>query len=162
MAILADFALTWLPAPTLPLSPKLASGSNALARFLQNCPDNAFQMATGARPAHPPARPPSRPPASRAAPLALPQGCAIPARFPRLAPSPTPPTQSTRAATRKFTVVQRFAAILRNGAKLFAVGTGASFIGTGITNGIIAVRQKLEPATPKQTEDMNLARSCGR
>lgn len=48
MAILADFALTWLPAPTLPLTPRLATSSNALARFLQNCPDNAFQMATGA------------------------------------------------------------------------------------------------------------------
>lgn len=63
------------------------------------------------------------------------------------------------AATRKFTVLQRITAILRNGAKLFAVGTGASFIGTGTTNAIIAVREATGPKQPKQTEDMNVART---
>ena len=50
MALIADFMLTWLPAPTLPLSPKLAASSSGLTRFLAGCPDNAFQIATAARP----------------------------------------------------------------------------------------------------------------
>ena len=104
----ADFMLTWLPAPTLPLSPKLAaSSSSALARFLQGCPDNAFQVATAARP---------------------------------------------------FTTLQRAAAVARNGAKLFAVGTGASFVGTGVTNGIIAARKALDPSYSQKGEDMEIVR----
>ena len=108
MAIIADFMLTWLPAPTLPLSPKLAVGSaSALKRFLAGCPDNAFQMATAAR---------------------------------------------------SFTVAQRGAAVLRNGAKLFVVGTGASLIGTGFTNGIIAARKALDPNYVQKGEDMDIVR----
>ena len=108
MAIIADFMLTWLPAPTLPLSPKLAAGSSsALARFLAGCPDNAFQMATAAR---------------------------------------------------TFTLAQRGAAVLRNGAKLFVVGTGASMIGTGVTNGIIAARKALDPNYSQKGEDMDIVR----
>ena len=108
MAIIADFMLTWLPAPTLPLSPKLAVGSSsALARFLAGCPDNAFQIATAAR---------------------------------------------------SFSLAQRGAAVLRNGAKLFVVGTGASFIGTGITNGIIAARKALDPSYSQKGEDMDIVR----
>ena len=108
MAIIADFMLTWLPAPTLPLSPKLSVGSSsALARFLAGCPDNAFQIATAAR---------------------------------------------------SFTLAQRGAAVLRNGAKLFVVGSGASFIGTGITNGIIAARKAMDPSYSQKGEDMDIVR----
>eukprot|EP00195_Chlamydomonas_chlamydogama_P009501 CAMPEP_0202893172 /NCGR_PEP_ID=MMETSP1392-20130828/2802_1 /ASSEMBLY_ACC=CAM_ASM_000868 /TAXON_ID=225041 /ORGANISM="Chlamydomonas chlamydogama, Strain SAG 11-48b" /LENGTH=369 /DNA_ID=CAMNT_0049577409 /DNA_START=196 /DNA_END=1306 /DNA_ORIENTATION=- len=42
MAIIADFMLTWLPAPTLSFQPKVKS-SNALLNFFARCPDNAFQ-----------------------------------------------------------------------------------------------------------------------
>ncbi len=107
MAIIADFMLTWLPAPTLPLRPKLATSASAAARFWAGVPDNAFQIATAARP---------------------------------------------------FTAVQRLAAVARNGAKLFCVGTAASFIGTGTTNGIIAVRKALDPSYTQKGEDMDLVR----
>jgi hypothetical protein len=108
MALIADFMLTWLPAPTLRLAPTLAAGSSsALARFLAGCPDNAFQMATAAR---------------------------------------------------TFTLAQRGAAVLRNGAKLFVVGTGASLIGTGMTNGIIAARKALDPNYSQKGEDMDIVR----
>jgi hypothetical protein len=107
MAIIADFMLTWLPAPTLPLSPRLAASSSGLARFLQGCPDNAFQIATAAR---------------------------------------------------SFSPLQRAAAVARNGAKLFAVGTGASCIGTGVTNGIIAARKAFDPSYAQKGEDMDIVR----
>lgn len=42
MAIIADFMLTWIPAPTLSYAPRKAT-SNALLRFFASCPDNAFQ-----------------------------------------------------------------------------------------------------------------------
>ncbi|KXZ56878.1 hypothetical protein GPECTOR_1g792 [Gonium pectorale] len=42
MAIIADFMLTWLPAPTLSYRPRPVS-SNAVANFFARCPDNAFQ-----------------------------------------------------------------------------------------------------------------------
>jgi hypothetical protein len=44
MAIVADFMLVWLPAPTVSLRPPLAVNSGAIAKFFYNCPDNAFQV----------------------------------------------------------------------------------------------------------------------
>lgn len=43
MAIIADFMLTWLPAPTLSYAARSAKGGNAIGSFFANCPDNAFQ-----------------------------------------------------------------------------------------------------------------------
>lgn len=43
MAIIADFMLTWLPAPTLSYAPQAAKSSSALLSFFAGCPDNAFQ-----------------------------------------------------------------------------------------------------------------------
>lgn len=107
MALFADFMLTWLPAPTLPLSAGLPKAASAFQKFWQACPDNAFQIAT---------------------------------------------------VSRNFSLLQRGGAIVRNGAKLFVVGTGASFIGTGCTNGLVAVRRAMNPDMPKQTEDMDLVK----
>lgn len=45
MAIIADFMLVYLPAPTVSLRPALASGAGSIAKFFHNCPDNAFQVA---------------------------------------------------------------------------------------------------------------------
>ncbi|CAM6112647.1 unnamed protein product [Calypogeia fissa] len=45
MALVADFMLVWLPAPTVSLQPALAKNANALLRYFANCPDNAFQVA---------------------------------------------------------------------------------------------------------------------
>lgn len=44
MALIADFMLVWLPAPTVSLRPKLTAGAGGLAKFFYNCPDNAFQV----------------------------------------------------------------------------------------------------------------------
>ena len=44
MALIADFMLVWLPAPTVALRPGVASNASAVARFFYNCPDNAFQV----------------------------------------------------------------------------------------------------------------------
>ena len=45
MAIIADFMLVWLPAPTMSFATATAckTPQNALARFFSCCPDNAFQ-----------------------------------------------------------------------------------------------------------------------
>lgn len=43
MAIIADFMLTWIPAPTLSFAPRTKASSNALMNFFASCPDNAFQ-----------------------------------------------------------------------------------------------------------------------
>jgi hypothetical protein len=53
MAIIADFCLVWLPAPTLRLGDAKSAGKFLNSRrvaafntFLSTCPDNAFQVAT--------------------------------------------------------------------------------------------------------------------
>jgi hypothetical protein len=45
MAIIADFMLVWLPAPTMSFSSAASckTSPNLLSRFLACCPDNAFQ-----------------------------------------------------------------------------------------------------------------------
>ena len=43
MALVADFMLVWLPAPTLSFAPKAAAKRNAVSAFLASCPENAFQ-----------------------------------------------------------------------------------------------------------------------
>ncbi|KAI6675912.1 hypothetical protein NL676_036708 [Syzygium grande] len=86
MAIIADFMLVWLPAPTVSLRPPLAPlavNAGALSTFFYGCPDNAFQVTL---------------------------------------------------AGSSYSLLQRIGAILRNGAKLFVVGTGASLIGTVSSN----------------------------
>ncbi|GER40793.1 hypothetical protein STAS_17480 [Striga asiatica] len=45
MAIIADFMLVYLPAPTVALRPPLALNAGRLAKYFYSCPDNAFQIA---------------------------------------------------------------------------------------------------------------------
>nr|XP_016450262.1 PREDICTED: protein RETICULATA-RELATED 4, chloroplastic-like [Nicotiana tabacum] len=45
MAVIADFMLVYLPAPTVSLRPRMAGDAGRIAKFFYNCPDNAFQMA---------------------------------------------------------------------------------------------------------------------
>nr|CAD1829611.1 unnamed protein product [Ananas comosus var. bracteatus] len=85
MAIIADFMLVWLPAPTVSLKPPLALSAGPIAKFFYSCPDNAFQ---------------------------------------------------------------------RNGSKLFVVGTGASLIGTGITNVLINIRKAFDKDFASEAEDV--------
>ncbi|KAG8068960.1 hypothetical protein GUJ93_ZPchr0005g14706 [Zizania palustris] len=103
MAIVADFMLVWLPAPTVSLQPPLAMNAGSIAKFFYNCPDNAFQVAL---------------------------------------------------AGTSYTLLQRIGAIVRNGAKLFAVGTSASLIGTGVTNALIKARKAVSKDFEGESEDI--------
>lgn len=96
MAIIADFMLVWLPAPTYSAKGGAAvAGFNPLGKLFAGCPDNAFQK--------------------------VPPGYA------------------------PFSFGQRVGAVVRNGAKLFAVGCCASLLGVGITNTLTAAREMLDP-----------------
>lgn len=44
MAIIADFMLVWLPAPTVSLRAPLVVNAGRVAKFFYGCPDNAFQV----------------------------------------------------------------------------------------------------------------------
>ncbi|KAM0954167.1 hypothetical protein DsansV1_C01g0008101 [Dioscorea sansibarensis] len=101
MAIIADFMLVWLPAPTVPLKPPLAFSAGPISKFFYGCPDNAFQVAL---------------------------------------------------AGTSYSFLQRFGAIVQNGAKLFIVGTSASLIGTGITNVLINARKALDKDFAEEAE----------
>ncbi|KAL6620175.1 hypothetical protein ACP70R_035314 [Stipagrostis hirtigluma subsp. patula] len=103
MAIVADFMLVWLPAPTVSLQPPLAGNAGSIAKFFYNCPDNAFQVAL---------------------------------------------------AGTSYSLLQRVGAIVRNGAKLFAVGTSASLIGTAVTNALIKARQAVSKDSAGEVEDV--------
>ncbi|XP_062115543.1 protein RETICULATA-RELATED 4, chloroplastic-like [Humulus lupulus] len=103
MAIIADFMLVWLPAPTVSLRSPLAVSAGTLAKFFHGCPENAFQVAL---------------------------------------------------AGTSFSFLQRIGAIVRNGAKLFAVGTGASLVGTGVTNALINVRKAVDKSFAGEAEDV--------
>lgn len=46
MAIVADFMLVYLPAPTVSLQKPLAVSAGAIAKFFHGCPENAFQVGT--------------------------------------------------------------------------------------------------------------------
>eukprot|EP00475_Leptophrys_vorax_P033853 TRINITY_DN53881_c0_g1_i1.p1 TRINITY_DN53881_c0_g1~~TRINITY_DN53881_c0_g1_i1.p1 ORF type:complete len:444 (-),score=23.82 TRINITY_DN53881_c0_g1_i1:581-1912(-) len=45
MALIADFMLVWLPAPTVALRAPAAANASRVAAFFAGCPDNAFQVA---------------------------------------------------------------------------------------------------------------------
>lgn len=103
MALVADFLLVWLPAPTISLRPPLTISVGPVARFFYGCPDNAFQVAV---------------------------------------------------AGTKYSFLQRAGALARNGAKLFAVGTTSSVIGTGVTNLLINVRKTVDKSFSAEAEDI--------
>ncbi|XP_042379612.1 protein RETICULATA-RELATED 4, chloroplastic-like [Zingiber officinale] len=103
MAIVADFMLVWLPAPTVSLRAPLLLNTGPIAKFFYSCPDNAFQIAL---------------------------------------------------AGTSYSFLQRAGAILRNGSKLFVVGTGASLIGTGVTNALIKARQAIDKDVEIEAEDV--------
>ncbi|KAL1552959.1 Protein RETICULATA-RELATED 4, chloroplastic [Salvia divinorum] len=103
MAIIADFMLVYLPAPTVSLRPPISLNAGRLAKFLHGCPDNAFQ-------------------------LALPGS--------------------------SFSLLQRIGAIVRNGAKLFAVGTTSSLVGTVVTNAFINARKAVDQSAGDELENV--------
>ncbi|KAJ0792664.1 hypothetical protein HanOQP8_Chr01g0020541 [Helianthus annuus] len=105
MALIADFMLVWLPAPTVSLRAPVAVSAGRVAKFFAGCPDNAFQVAL---------------------------------------------------AGTSYSLLQRIGAIARNGAKLFGVGTGASLIGTGITNLLINARKAVDKTFAAEADEEDI------
>ncbi|XP_078435880.1 protein RETICULATA-RELATED 4, chloroplastic-like [Wolffia australiana] len=103
MAIIADFMLVWLPAPTVSLRAPLPVAAGAITKFFYSCPDNAFQIAL---------------------------------------------------AGTSYSLLQRVGAIVRNGAKLFIVGTGASLVGTGAINVLNSARGALDKEFAEAAGDL--------
>ncbi|KAL5538567.1 hypothetical protein UlMin_043683 [Ulmus minor] len=103
MAIIADFMLVYLPAPTVSLRPALGMNAGQLAKFFHNCPDNAFQVALSGT---------------------------------------------------SYTLLQRMGAIVRNGSKLFAVGTVSSLVGTAVTNALINARKAVDKTAAEEVENV--------
>ncbi|KAL2329221.1 hypothetical protein Fmac_022648 [Flemingia macrophylla] len=103
MAIIADFMLVYLPAPTVALRPPLALNAGPIAKFFHGCPDNAFQVALSGA---------------------------------------------------SYSFLQRFGAIARNGAKLFAVGTASSLVGTAMTNALINAKKAVNKTSDGEIENV--------
>ncbi|XP_057797924.1 protein RETICULATA-RELATED 4, chloroplastic-like [Salvia miltiorrhiza] len=103
MAIIADFMLVYLPAPTVSLRPPLALNAGRIAKFFYSCPANAFQ-------------------------IALPGS--------------------------SFSLMQRIGGVVRNGAKLFAVGTTSSLVGTVVTNALINARKAVKDSDRDDVENV--------
>ncbi|KAL9248359.1 hypothetical protein vseg_021690 [Gypsophila vaccaria] len=103
MAVIADFMLVYLPAPTITFRQPLALTAGPIAKFFHSCPDNAFQIALGGA---------------------------------------------------SYSFMQRFGAIVRNGAKLFAVGTTSSLVGTSITNAVINARKAVDKSAAEEVENV--------
>ncbi|GLU19326.1 hypothetical protein SLE2022_355820 [Rubroshorea leprosula] len=103
MAIIADFMLVYLPAPTVSLRPPIAVSAGPISKFFYSCPDNAFQIAL-------------------------------------------PGTS--------YSFLQRLGAIVRNGAKLFAVGTTSSLVGTAVTNALINARKAVDKSSAAEVENV--------
>ncbi|KAK6928792.1 Protein RETICULATA-related, partial [Dillenia turbinata] len=127
MAIIADFKLVWLPASTVSLHPLLAISAGPLAKFFYGCPDNAFQVT--AFMCH-----------------RISRKCAIVVC--------TSSFVLVALAGTSYSFLQRVGAIVRNGAKLFVVGTSASLIGTGITNLLINARKAIDRTFAGEAEDV--------
>ncbi|KAJ8426386.1 hypothetical protein Cgig2_000581 [Carnegiea gigantea] len=103
MAVIADFMLVYLPAPTVALRPPLAVNAGPVAKFFHGCPDNAFQIPLGGA---------------------------------------------------SYSLIQRIGAIVRNGTKLFVVGTTASLVGTAITNIAINAKKVVDKSAADDVENV--------
>ncbi|WCJ36874.1 hypothetical protein M5689_018046 [Euphorbia peplus] len=103
MAVIADFMLVYLPAPTVPLRAALGGGAGPIAKYFYSCPDNAFQIAIGGA---------------------------------------------------SYSLLQRIGAIVRNGAKLLAVGTASSLVGTAVTNALINARKSVDKTSAGEVENV--------
>uniref|UniRef100_A0ACD5XBW6 Uncharacterized protein n=1 Tax=Avena sativa TaxID=4498 RepID=A0ACD5XBW6_AVESA len=57
-------------------------------------------------------------------------------------------------AGRSFSLLQRLGAIVRNGAKLFVVGTSASLIGTGVTSALLRARKAVDKELDDEVEHL--------
>ncbi|XP_050370591.1 protein RETICULATA-RELATED 4, chloroplastic [Argentina anserina] len=103
MAIIADFMLVYLPAPTVSLRPPLGLSAGAITKFFHGCPDNAFQIALSGT---------------------------------------------------SYSLLQRIGAVVRNGSKLFVVGTASSLIGTSVTNALINAKKAVGSSSECEAENV--------
>ncbi|KAL4339377.1 hypothetical protein GQ457_08G023740 [Hibiscus cannabinus] len=103
LALVADFMLVWLPAPTVSLRPPIPLSAGAISIFFYNCPNNAFQVAL---------------------------------------------------VGTSYSLLHRIGAIVRNGAKLFAVGTGISLVSVGVTSTLINARKVFDNSFAVEAEDV--------
>ncbi|XP_040994931.1 protein RETICULATA-RELATED 4, chloroplastic-like [Juglans microcarpa x Juglans regia] len=53
-----------------------------------------------------------------------------------------------------YSFLQRLGAVLRNGTKLFAVGTASSLVGTAVTNALINARKAVDKSSPVEVENV--------
>ncbi|KAK4438828.1 protein RETICULATA-RELATED 4, chloroplastic [Sesamum alatum] len=53
-----------------------------------------------------------------------------------------------------YSLLQRVGAIMRNGAKLFVVGSSASLIGTGVTNLLVSAQKAIDKSFAGEAEDL--------
>jgi hypothetical protein len=136
MAILADFMLVWLPAPTLALSaPKAVSGARPgpklvdAAAAVEGCCSCCLNLTAPTQPTQPtrPSQKPNQSPPQVAKFDVL-------GRF--FAGTPDNAFQKVQAGMQPFTLGQRFKAPLRNGMKLFCVGVGARWVEIGWRLGV--------------------------
>ncbi|XP_004293169.1 PREDICTED: uncharacterized protein LOC101294046 [Fragaria vesca subsp. vesca] len=103
MAIIADFMLVYLPAPTVSLRPPLGLSAGAITKFFHGCPDNAFQIALSGI---------------------------------------------------SYSLLQRIGAVVRNGSKLFVVGTASSLVGTSVTNALVNAKKAVGSSSEGEAENV--------
>ena len=51
--------------------------------------------------------------------------------------------------------------VVRNGVKLIGVGMGASFVGVGLTNAMVALRLKIDPTFEQLNPPQNVVKTSG-
>ena len=155
MALVADFMLVWLPAPSLSFAcvaldgvegwvgPGAGLGGGRSPRWPrpEECPPHLLWARGSGHHPHttqplPPTPHPPNPPLPSPKPTAATN--AVSAFF---RSCPENAFQKVQAGRPPFSAAQRGGAVLRNGAKLLGVGFGASLLGVSATNGIIAIRQ---------------------
>lgn len=164
MALVADFMLVWLPAPTLSFAcapcparqhaSSLACAHGQRLRSVRSLCQGAPERQARRRGGLPGILPGERLPKGaapvalharlRAAPTTLLSALACCAATSSRADAPRLGTQ-VPAGYAAFSVAQGAGAVLRNGAKLAGVGFGSSLIGVTATNIIVAARQMLDP-----------------
>ena len=158
MALVADFMLVWLPAPTLSFACAPPAARRAPCACVPARADAHVRGAAGrALPQSAAAWPPSWRPARRTrsrrrAPSGRGRAVgAVRSWVACMAPCSAGPRRAAapRAQVPKgyapFSAAQRFGAVLRNGVKLAGVGFGSSLIGVTVTNVIVTARQMLDP-----------------
>ncbi|KAK8622216.1 hypothetical protein V6N13_097840 [Hibiscus sabdariffa] len=132
LALVADFMLVWIPAPTVSLKPPIPLSSGAISNFFYNCPDNAFQVALAGT------------------------SYSLLHRIGAIVVYILQTSVWTNSSIVSIETHYRISSssMQRNGAKLFTVGTGASLIGVGVTSTLINARKVFGKSFAVEAEDV--------